>query len=292
MPIVLNIFESKQWLMYYLNLDPQFTPFGVGINFEAFTFSGGELHIKIKDELTTGNNVTITTRPRSFNDMGMILLAADALKRAGIKSLNLFIPYFPAARQDRLMVIGEPLSVKVYAEIINSVGFEKVTIYDAHSEVTPALIENVNAVSNHQFVENLVKNHNNFHLVSPDAGALKKVHKLAQVIKANSVIECSKMRDVKTGRLSGFKVYCDDLQGKDCIIVDDICDGGGTFLGLADELRACNAGKLILVVSHGIFSKGTDALLEKYDTIYTTDSFRTVEGENINCVSLNETLLK
>ena len=88
------------------------------------------------------------------------------------------------------------------------------------------------------------------------------------------VVECSKSRDVKTGQLSGFKVYADDLGGADCIIVDDICDAGGTFMGLAMELKKKNAGKLYLAVSHGIFSKGIDDLTKYFDKIFTTDSIR------------------
>ena len=87
-----------------------------------------------------------------------------------------------------------------------------------------------------------------------------------------------KIRDVKTRKLSGFKVYADDLQGRDCLVVDDICDGGGTFLGLAKELKAKNAGKLYLAVSHGIFSRGVERLLEHYDGVFSTNSFGEVEG--------------
>jgi len=87
------------------------------------------------------------------------------------------------------------------------------------------------------------------------------------------VVECSKVRDVKTGQLSNFKVYTENLNKKTCVVVDDICDGGGTFLGLAKKLKAKNCGKLILIVTHGIFSKGLEKLEEAYDVIYSTDSF-------------------
>ncbi len=278
--------------MEYLNLDPQFEPFGTGINYKDFTFAGGELHIRIETDLKEVDQVTITARPRSFNDFGLILLASDALIRAGVKTLHLFIPYFPAARQDRVMVPGEPLSVKVYADLINSVGFESVTVFDPHSDVTPALLNNVRAIPNYPFVESFCENYDDYHLISPDGGALKKVHKLAQAIQANSVVECSKVRDVRTGKLKSFTAYTDDLEDKTCLVVDDICDGGGTFLGLADELKAKNAGKLVLVVSHGIFSKGFESLFEKYDEIYTTDSFRSFNEQRLNVVQLNQSLLK
>jgi len=277
--------------MEYLNLDPQFEPFGVGIDFEDFTFAGGELHIRIETDFSKMDAVTITARPRSFNDMGTILLAADALQRATVREIHLVIPYFPAARQDRLMTNGEPLSVKVYADLINSVGFASVTVFDPHSDVTPALLNKVRVIPNYAFVNSFCGKFGDYHLVSPDGGALKKVHKLAQAINANSVIECSKVRDVKTGRLSAFQVYANDLEGKTCLVVDDICDGGGTFLGLADELKEKNAGKLILVVSHGIFSKGFDLLLERYDEIYTTDSFMSINQDKVKVVKLSKNLL-
>jgi len=63
--------------------------------------------------------------------------------------------------------------------------------------------------------------------------------------------------------------------------VDDICDGGGTFLGLATALKEKNAGKLSLIVSHGIFSKGFEELNKSFDTVFTTNSFRDIEEEKV-----------
>jgi len=91
--------------MKYLNLDKNFSPFGKSIAFECFTFSGGEPHIKILESLEKEEEVTITTRIRNFEDMGFLLLATDAIKRMGIEIIHLLLPYFPAARQDRLMVV-------------------------------------------------------------------------------------------------------------------------------------------------------------------------------------------
>jgi len=287
-------FVYKIRKMNYLNLYANFSPFatanksGKSINFESFVFNGGEPHIKILNDLTKVQEVTITTRVRSFNDMGTLLIAADALKRTGIQKLNLVLPYFPGARQDRVMVAGEPLTVKVYADILNAVGFQKVTILDPHSEVTPAVLNNAHVVSNHAFVKECLKNESDYLLVSPDGGALKKIYKVAQFLEGKPVVECSKKRNVETGKLSGFKVYEDDLEGKTCVIVDDICDGGGTFNGLAEELKKKNCGKLILIVTHGIFSKGFEELAKSFDHIYSTDSFADFENiERFTQVKLN-----
>lgn len=273
-----------------LNLDTQFSPLGPNsIQFKAFTFSGGEPHIKIEEGLTNVKEVTITSRVRSFNDFGLLLCAIDALKRMKVEKIHVFIPYFPAARQDRVMVSGEPLSVKVYADILNHLNLESITVFDPHSEVTPAVIDNCITISNHSFVQKVVDRlDKELILISPDGGALKKIYKVSEYLGGIEVVECSKKRNVKNGKLEGFAVYEEDLKGKDCLIVDDICDGGGTFLGLAKELKNKNAGNLYLAVSHGIFSKGFEELNKYFTQVFTTDSFRDVE--EVEQISLEEIL--
>ena len=112
--------------------------------------------------------------------------------------------------------------------------------------------------------------------------ARKKIHKLAQFLKIENVVECMKERDVKTGALLSFKTTVTDLSGQTCFIVDDICDGGGTFAGTAKMLKEKGAVKVVLIVSHGIFSKGS--IIDSVDEIYTTDSFKQVAG--VNCFSI------
>ncbi len=281
--------------MKYLNLDKDFNPFAAEaeqlIPHQTFVFSGGEPHIKLEAIDLRKEAVMITQRINSFEALGLICLAVDALRRMEVAEISLFIPYFPAARQDRVMVPGEPLSVKIYADLINQLGLQKVLVFDPHSEVTAALVHKVEVISNHQFVAQVIeKIGEEVLLVSPDGGALKKIYKVSEALGGLPVVECSKHRDVRTGQLLGFKVFADDLQGKTCLIVDDICDGGGTFLGLAKALQEKNARKIYLAVSHGIFSKGTAALTAQFSAIYATDSFRVVEG--IHTLSLQDLLQK
>ena len=276
--------------MKYLNLDKDFNPFGLhlnGIDYESFTFKGGEPHIKLNVTklFNMGNDtIKISHRINSFNDLGLLLVAVDALRKfkSDIK-MELVIPYFPGARQDRLMVSGEPLTVKIYTDIINSLKFSKVTILDPHSDVTVALLDNVQVIDNHKFVLNVLRdiypkrNSKPPILISPDAGSNKKIGKLAKYLSTFNVVDvvkCDKTRDVKTGEITNFEVYTDNLKGRDCVIVDDICDGGGTFLGLGKELRKRNCGNLYLVVSHGIFSQGFKNLNNMFNMVYTTDSIK------------------
>lgn len=266
-----------------LNLDGMFIPVSYPeIEFKLFKFSGGELHIKLNNNIDYSviGKVIITHRIRSTDDLMAVLIAKDALELKGIKSFDLIMPYVPYARQDRKCFNGESFTLKVFTDILNSAKFDTVHIFDAHSDVAPALINNCVNHDNEQIVMNVLDD--NFDLppilISPDAGANKKANKLA-VNLGLDLVKCDKVRDPKTGALSGFEVFTFDLLGKKCLIVDDICDGGGTFLGLAEELKKKNAGDLYLFVTHGIFSKGIDLLTKSFDFIYTTNSFNDIKHD-------------
>ena len=215
----------------------------------------------------------------------MVLLVKNTLDYLEFEHVELHISYLMAARMDRVMLDGEPFSLKVVAQMLNSGNFKKVKIFDPHSEVATAVIDRSYAVPNHEYAKDVLTHYLadkpdlTFCLVSPDAGALKKIHMLAQFLNVDHVVECMKERDVRTGALISFKTISESLEGLTCIIVDDICDGGGTFSGTAALLKEKGASGVVLVVSHGIFSKGNQ--IPDIDAIYTTDSYRQVEG--LNC---------
>src|SRR5215208_6143926 len=111
--------------MTILNLDENFKPFGDGIPFTKLDFpSGCEPHIKLSPIVS--EKAVITCRIQSANDIILVLLATDALKRSGVTKIRLFIPYLPFARQDRVMVPGEPLSVRVMADLLNTQNYDRV----------------------------------------------------------------------------------------------------------------------------------------------------------------------
>jgi ribose-phosphate pyrophosphokinase len=262
------------------------------IPFKAMIFPDGQPHIKLDMQKAGAIDKTapfrIFTRLNNPNDLLMALLVKNTLDYLEFGHVELHVSYLLAARMDRVMLDGEPFSLKVVAAVLNLANFKKVKIFDPHSEVSTALIDRSYAVTNHAFVADALSDYACTHsgeavcLVSPDGGALKKIHKLAQFLGIENVVECMKERDVKTGALTNFKAMTDGLHGQTCFIVDDICDGGGTFAGTAKVLREKGAAKVNLIVSHGIFSRGP--VIESIDTIYTTDSYKRVEG--VNCLAI------
>jgi ribose-phosphate pyrophosphokinase len=274
-----------------LNLDGMFVPSPLPeIEFKMMQFNGGEWNIKLNSNIDYSkvDKVVISHRIKDGNDIMKVLIAHDALKRKGIKSFDLIIPYIPYARQDRVCVEGESFTLKVFTDIINSMNFETVIVFDAHSDVAPALINNCENHSNATFIKEAiidwgintrtVNPEKNLLLVSPDSGANKKIKKLHSELPYPEmvIVKCDKKRELKSGALSGFEVFATDLEKKDCLIVDDIADGGATFIGIAEALKEKNAGDIYLFVTHGIFSKGFTHLLEPIKKIYTTNSFNDI----------------
>ncbi len=259
-----------------------------GIKYKLVTFPDGQPHIKLETEnIQPGHTCRIITRLASPADLLLALYANNTLLYCGFDKTELHVSYLMSARMDRVMTNGEPFSLKVIATILNAAGFSKIKIFDPHSEVCTALLDKSFAIDNIEFVRDAMadyrrKNSNadlsRHCIVSPDAGALKKIHKVAAALDDIDVVECMKERDVKTGVLSGFKVFKESLAGKTCFIIDDICDGGGTFIGVAKALKDLGAEKTILVVSHGIFSRGID--IQHVDEAYCTNSFKEFEVDN------------
>jgi ribose-phosphate pyrophosphokinase len=220
-------------------------------------FAGGENHVKFLMMLTEEDKVRINTRLNSSDDLMTLILAVDALRNMGVNHIEAFIPYVPYARQDRVMVPGEPLSIKVFATLINNLKLNTVIVFDAHSDVSVALLDHCQNISNCELAGFFLKQLNlkDYSLVSPDLGAYKKVDKLAQKLEyKGEIVTGLKIRDVSTGQIVKSDVNVDSLNGKDCVVVDDICDGGRTFIELASVLKQKGAGRLFLIISHGIFS--------------------------------------
>ncbi len=109
---------------------------------ELKKFAGGECHVRLKNTFSEDENVKIHTRLNSSDDILNLCLTVNALRNSFVKHIEVFIPYVPYARQDRVMTAGEPLSIKVFSGIVNSLNLNKVTIFDAHSDVTTTLINN------------------------------------------------------------------------------------------------------------------------------------------------------
>lgn len=224
-------------------------------------FSGGEVQLRVPESVSLDKDSYHIEAMITCSDG--IMLLCQLVSILGNSEKTLYLPYLPYGRYDHRESLRDPLSLKVFASIINSLGFDRVVVYDCHSPVGLALIDNCEEISQHEIVLKRLESeiHSYDAIVAPDAGALKKASKLAKII-GKPVIKCDKVRDFQTGKITGFSVDTKEHLGYvKVLIVDDICDGGGTFAGLAAELH--NLYPVVdLFVTNGIFSKGKGLLYD------------------------------
>lgn len=264
-------------------------------------------------EVDNHGGVIIKARLNSFRDLEVIICATKALKYLDVDKITLHVPFFLGARSDRKFGKGGLNYIKdVIAPIINLQKYKKVIVTDPHSDVIEACIDNLEKEDNIDLVEfalrdlypvdipgNSLGEYNkdgNFLLISPDAGALKKVFHVAESIGyKKDIIIASKHRDLSTGKITHTDVPIPDqsLLSKDFIIVDDICDGGRTFNEIAKVIKQMNfTGKIYLIITHGIFSAGYDELSKNFDGIYCTNSVKDVSRESMELEKGNPFYIK
>jgi ribose-phosphate pyrophosphokinase len=237
---------------------------------ETLFFPGGEPHAKIPDSVA--GNVLLFLKLRSWEQTGLAACVIDALSRNNtVNRLDIFIPYFPGARQDRSDGRA-PLTVKLMAALLTQ-NRGNIHVFDAHSRVLPESAR-LNVFMPTDL--DIPVRPDVVGIIAPDRGAVARAVSFRdRFYPLASLIQCSKLRDPASGHLSGFQMTDLHRPGR-YIIVDDICDGGGTFNLLADEFKKGRdpaSFQLELFVSHGIFSKGLDAIDPAIVRIMTTDSW-------------------
>ncbi|NBO98524.1 MAG: ribose-phosphate pyrophosphokinase [Proteobacteria bacterium] len=264
--------------------------------YKTWKYSGGEVGVRVE------NSEAFDTvfRIQNSDDLIAMFMAIDAYEYDTGKDIRaITIPYLPYARQDRVATKGDPFAIGVLASLIASAGITHVKTIDLHSEKSiktfaqeGIFLESVSPVKYiEKYLENIGVSTDKVVFVAPDKGSHEKTERYCKALDVDKAIQCGKTRSPIDGSLMGFFVDSDFSVSQeriinesvtDLVIVDDICDGGGTFLGVADAIRKAYPLQynIHLWTTHGIYSKGVNILLEKFDTLGCTNSF-TNNQENI-----------
>jgi ribose-phosphate pyrophosphokinase len=249
-----------------------------------FNFPAGEAFIKVEPQRSLEKTEIAVLQPSAdslHDDLFKLAMWSNYLLSKSGVSRVLVVPYFPGARADRVSPgVEEPFGLEVYAEFISSMLLDQIVIFDPHSGGVVTELKNADLGARITVVESdeLWKQPHLLNtllrytgIIAPDKGAVQRAGRVASLLGI-PLHTAEKTRDPQTGKLSGFKLDGLDKYGK-YLIVDDICDGGGTFCGLAE---ATGLGKecLDLYVSHGVFSGNAHFKLSKhFEHIYTTNSY-------------------
>lgn len=221
-----------------------------------------------------------------------LIFLVKHLKEHGIKNIRLYMPYIPNARYDRVKKPDEVFTLKYFAQIINGLGFEKVTALDPHSGVSEALLDNFTAISPDEKIRYVIgriggEDQTPLVLFFPDEGAAKRYADLANTF-GFPYVYAMKQRDWRTGKIQGLTLLgeTEKVKGKNVLIIDDICSRGGTFYHSAKLLKDNLVKDVYLYVSHceNTVLEGDlpgSGLIKK---IYTTDSIYRKEHPMIEVI--------
>lgn len=235
-------------------------------------FAGGEPHCSLDPKDVAHKRVWVEAHVTNFVFFGYLLCVLDAIHRARPERLALYLPYFPGGRQDHPEP-GTPRTLSIYADALRRYALWVTVIVDPHSYETETCLPGIDEIEAYELLPKMEYNG----VIAPDKGAIIRARRVADSWHV-PLIQARKIREQATGKLSGFE--CDPLpQLGRYLIVDDICDGGATFNGLADVIHAQHPGVILdLYVTHGIFSRGDKELKMRFERIYTTDSLPLGEG--------------
>ena len=244
-------------------------------DYKITKFPAGEIQVKLDTpfDKIAGKYVIIQGSILSSDHIMELLQLVEAVKLACYDSvIHLVMPYCAYSRQDRICNVGESFSLKVFVQLINSCNFASVTTWDNHSDVSTALINNCINVHSKHFISKIEHTYDYF--ISPDAGSNKKVFSCSQTFNT-PMIRADKTRDVTTGKITDTQIFAtaEQLANKTVLIIDDICQGGRTFIQLAETIKTLQPSCTIhLYVTHGFFDVGLSYLSTHIGHIYTTSS--------------------
>jgi len=226
------------------------------VNTNIKSFADGEVYVEINENIR-GNSVFViqsTSTPANDNLMEL-LLCIDALRRSSAKNITAVIPYFGYARQDRKVVPRTSISAKLVSNLITNAGASRIVTVDLHSGQIQGFFDIPvdNLFTTPLFARYIKKNLKNKNLicVSPDVGGVQRTRGLATKINVDLAI--IDKRRLQPGKSQVMRII-GNVQNKECIIVDDIIDSGGTIVNAVDALIREGAKNVYVFVTHAVLS--------------------------------------
>lgn len=226
---------------------------------ELGKFSDGEIKVKILENVRGHETFVIQSTCAPSNDNLMeLMLIIDALKRSSASRITAILPYYGYARQDRRVRSARvPISAKVIADMMNTVGIDRVLTVDLHSESIQGFFDmpadNVYATKiMHDDIKSKSSSDEKILVVSPDVGGVVRARALAKFLDESDLAIIDKRR--ATANESKVMNIIGDVKGKSCIVPDDIIDTAGTLCNAAEALKDAGAAKVKAYITHPVLS--------------------------------------
>ncbi len=265
------------------------------VDIEKSVFKDGEFKVRISENIRRRRCFFIHDSNKQpcewFTELVFVL---EAIRFSSPEEINVILPYMRFARQERKESSRVSVNAKAVADIISLYATRGMTV-DLHAGQIQEYfsIPFDNLYSSPVLIEHLKKNHpeilDNLVIVSPDLGGGKRVESLMKRMIAKGITA-----DIALGHKTREKdnevakiIIIGNVEGKNCLIVDDILDTGGTLVRTCEVLRSMRAAKVYAYCTHGIFSEGSEKL-KCFDRVFVSDSLNAENFENLEVISLGE----
>ena len=255
------------------------------IKYSISRFSDGEVQISLED-FSHKEQIQVKCRITNAEDLFILMQVLDILDRHEVL-YKLHIYYLMGMRMDRVMDFNRPFTLKIVLNSLKNCNADTIEILEPHSDVYYDF--RFGGKFTELYIENSPSNNvwNGFQIVLPDEGAKERY----EFSYDKTVLTCSKVRDLATGKILEIKVDNPEvISDKPLLILDDLCDGGGTFCGIAKAFNALNIPKerLNIAVTHMVNPKGIKNLSENFNHVWFTNSYEDWENlpENVTMLKV------
>lgn len=229
------------------------------------TFADGEIMVKSSSDVKDKDVIIVQSTSKNVNDeLFSLLLLLDSVKRAGARSIKLFMPYFAYSRQERVSWTNEPVSCEVVAKLVDTADFDDLTCFDLHHPMIEGFFKHkvTNKPTTRLFAQYYTHYFNVHHIdpknvviVSPDHGSNTRADMLSRELGGIDIVILDKVRP-QANRAEHLEIDGEQVKGKICILIDDIIDTGGTIASASELLHKNGAQKVLVSATHAVLSKG------------------------------------
>ncbi|MBA1837475.1 ribose-phosphate diphosphokinase [Corynebacterium sp. zg912] len=267
----------------------------------ARDFANGEIFIRFEESVRGADCFVMQSHAQPLNKWLMEqLIMIDALKRGSAKRITAILPFYPYARQDKKHRGREPISARLIADLLTTAGADRIVSVDLHTDQIQGFFDGpVDHMHAMPILVDYIKSKyplDNLCVVSPDAGRVKTAEKWANALGDAPMAFVHKTRDIDAANKVVSNRVVGEVEGKDCILLDDMIDTGGTIAGAVGVLKEAGAKSVVIACTHGVFSNPARERLSECgaEEVITTDTLpQNTEGwTNLTVLSIAPLLAK
>ena len=225
---------------------------------DIYNFANGEIYVRFSESVRGCDVFVLQSHSAPINEWLMEqLIMVDALKRASAKRITVIAPFFPYARQDKKHRGREPISARLVADLYKTAGADRIITVDLHTAQIQGYFDGpVDHLIAMPILAGYVKDKypGDLAVVSPDAGRIKVAENWSNALGGVPLAFIHKTRDITRPNETKANRVVGEVEGRTCVLVDDMIDTGGTIVQAADACMAAGAKSVIVVSTHAVFS--------------------------------------